>query len=64
MTDDCISNEANDKEWCPHSIMWAEKTDLALCDRSFRLTHCSRETHKRVFCKQCRPISDAAERGI
>ena len=28
------------------------------------LTHCSRETRKRVIGKQCRPRSDAAERGI
>ena len=28
------------------------------------LTHCSRETHKRVVGKQCRPRWDAAERGI
>ena len=28
------------------------------------LTHCSREAHKRVIGKQCRPRSDAAERGI
>ena len=27
-------------------------------------TRCSRETHKRVLGKQCRPRSDAAERGI
>ena len=30
----------------------------------FRLTHCSRETRKRVIGKQCRPRSDAAECGI
>ena len=28
------------------------------------LTHCSRETRKRVLGKQCRPRSDAAERGV
>ena len=28
------------------------------------LTHCSRETSKRVIGKQCRPRSDAAERGV
>ena len=28
------------------------------------LTHCSRETLKRVFGKQCRPRSDAPECGI
>ena len=28
------------------------------------LTHCSRETRKRVIDKQCRPRSDAAERGV
>ena len=28
------------------------------------LTHCSRETPKRVTGKQCRPRSDAAERGV
>ena len=30
----------------------------------FPFTHCSRETHKRVIGKQCRPRSDAAEWGI
>ena len=28
------------------------------------ITHCSRETRKRVIGKQCRPRSDAAERGV
>ena len=28
------------------------------------LTHCSRETRKRVIGKQCTPRSDAAERGV
>ena len=28
------------------------------------LTHCSRETRKRVIGKQCRPRSDAAKRGV
>ena len=28
------------------------------------LTHCSRETRKRVIGKQCRPRSDATERGV
>ena len=28
------------------------------------LTHCSLETPKRVFGKQCRPKSDATEHGI
>ena len=28
------------------------------------LTHCSRETRKREISKQCRPRSDAAERGV
>ena len=28
------------------------------------LTHCSRETRKRVNGKQCRPRSDAAECGV
>ena len=28
------------------------------------LTHCSRETRKRVLSKQCRPRSDAAECGV
>ena len=29
-----------------------------------QLTHCSRETRKRVTGKQCRPWSDATERGV
>ena len=32
--------------------------------RNIALTHCSRETRKRVLGKQCRPRSDAAERGV
>ena len=32
--------------------------------RTFVLTHCSRETLKRVISKQCRPRSDAAECGV
>ena len=28
------------------------------------LSNCSRETRKRVIGKQCRPRSDAAERGV
>ena len=31
---------------------------------TFWLTHCSRETRKRVIGKQCRPRSDAAECGV
>ena len=30
----------------------------------FGLTHCSRETRKRVIGKQCTPRSDATERGV
>ena len=29
-----------------------------------KITHCSRENRKRVIGKQCRPRSDAAERGV
>ena len=35
-----------------------------LCSERRCLTHCSRETRKRVIGKQCRPRSDAAKRGV
>ena len=34
------------------------------CSAGQGLTHFSQEPHKRITCKQCRPISDAAECGI
>ena len=34
------------------------------CSLTPALTHCSRETHKRVIGKQCRPSSDAAECSV
>ena len=40
----------------------SESTDLYMWHLG--LTHCSRETRKRVIGKQCRPRSDAAERGV
>ena len=39
-------------------------SDFGLLFVIYPLTHCSRETRKRVIGKQCRPRSDAAECGI
>ena len=39
------------------------KNDSVLAT-GYALTHCNRETRKRVIAKQCRPRSDAAERGV
>ena len=50
------------KEKKPAAMKAAKKTTAQYV--AIILTHCSRETRKRVIGKQCRPISDAAERGV
>ena len=38
--------------------------ELYLIFPNLSVTHCSRETRKRVLGKQCRPRSDAPEPGV
>ena len=39
-------------------------TDISSSAQSSCLTHLSLASHKWDLCKQCRPRSDAAERGV
>ena len=40
------------------------ENEVLVCSPSKHLTHCIRDTPKRVIGKQCRPRLDAAERGV
>ena len=45
-------------------LKWKMENKYDDKNTTIRLTHCSRETPKRVFGKQCRSRSDAAERSV
>ena len=54
-------NAAHDQ--CLHYLPLIQFLD-ALTGNKIELTHCCRDTHKRVIGKQWRPGSDAAESGV
>ena len=45
-------------------LIWIYTVCTSICFGLPGLTYCSRDTRKRVIGKQCRPRSDAAERGV